>query len=241
MVIDTRLMENPPDRPRAEPLGGPLAGGAFRSHARKLKDFITFPLRAMTLFDGDRWGLTSLRAERFDYVARKIRGYCLDIGCGRRDLFIQQFCHGYGRGIDVYRYEGLTDEHIVRDMSRFPFDDASFDSVTFIANLNHVPRRLRDAELAEAYRCLRPGGNIIVTMGNPVAELVVHKIIYAHDRLFGTNYDVDTERGMDSEEDYFVRGAEIRNRLGLAGFVDLSHETFRTQWWLNGLYEGWKR
>ena len=51
--------------------------------------------------------------------------------------------------------EGLA-EQIVEDMTKFPFESDSFDSVTFIANLNHVPRSMRDQELAEAFRCLRP-------------------------------------------------------------------------------------
>ncbi len=213
----------------------------LRTHEQMIKDFVMFPLRAVTLFEDDRWGLTSLRSERFDYVARQVRGYCLDVGCGRHDLFIAKYCRGYGKGIDVYRYEGLTDAHIVEDITHFPFDDEAFDTVTFIASLNHVPRSKRDIELAEAYRCLRPGGNIVLTMGNPLAELIVHQVIYAHDKLFGTNYDVDTERGMDEGESYYVTEGEIRTRLTGAGFVDLSRESFSTQWWLNRLYVAWKR
>jgi ubiquinone/menaquinone biosynthesis C-methylase UbiE len=47
---------------------------------------------------------------------------------------------------DVYPYEGLTEENLVEDITRFPFDDASFDSVTFIASISHVPEPLRDIE-----------------------------------------------------------------------------------------------
>ena len=55
-----------------------------RSLLRRLADFLTFPLRAMTLFEKDKWGLSSLASDRFRYVAREVRGYCLDVGCGRR-------------------------------------------------------------------------------------------------------------------------------------------------------------
>jgi len=212
----------------------------MRTVVQKFKDFISFPLRAITLHDRDRWGLTSLSSERFDYVAREVIGYCLDVGCGKNNRFINEFCGGRGKGIDVYSYEGLLDENIVSDMSRFPFRDASFDSVTFIANLNHVPRSLRDIELKEAFRCLRPGGNIIITMGNPLAEILVHKVVHWHDKLFGTNYDMDAERGMDTEEEYYLKDSEIIERLSLAGFDNISKKYFFTQWGLNHLFAAWR-
>jgi ubiquinone/menaquinone biosynthesis C-methylase UbiE len=59
-------------------------------------------------------------------------------------------------------------------MTHLPFKDETFQSVTFPANINHVPRNQRDQELSEAYRVLKPFGNIIITMGNPIAETVVH-------------------------------------------------------------------
>lgn len=213
----------------------------LRARGQKVKDFLTLPLRAFTLFEDDRWGLTSLQSERFEYVARRVRGECLDVGCGRHNRFIEEYCHGRGQGIDVYPYAGLTDAHIVDDISQFPFDDASFDTVTFIASINHIPRQMRDVELAEAFRCLRHGGNIIITMGNPLAEVIVHQVIYLHDKLFGTHYDVDSERGMVEGESYYLTKREIRTRLASAGFVDLAYESFGTQWGLNGLHVGWKR
>ena len=213
----------------------------LRTRNQKIKDFLTFPLRALALFEFDRWGLTSLRSERFDYVAPEVRGYCLDVGCGRHDLFIAKYCRRHGKGIDVYPYEGLTEAHLVEDITHFPFEDASFDTVTFIASINHVPRFKRDIELAEAHRCLRDGGNIVLTMGKPVAELAAHLAIYTYDKLFGTNHDVDMERGMAEGETYFVTEREIRRRLTSAGFVGIQRKSFWTQWGLNRLYIGWKR
>ncbi len=211
-----------------------------RIRTQKLKDFIFFPLRAITLHDNDRWGLTSLASERFEYVAQEVIGDCLDVGCGKNNRFIVEYCEGHGQGIDVYPYEGLSEENIVRDMSRFPFKNAFFDSVTFIANLNHVPRSIRDIELQEAFRCLRPGGNIIVTMGNPLAEILVHKVVYWHDRFLGTNYDMDAERGMGEEEEYYLMDSEIVKRLSLAGFNNITKKYFLTQWCLNHLFVAWK-
>src|SRR4029077_1693583 len=104
---------------------------------------------------------------------------------------------GIGVGIDGFPCEWLNPEQVLADLDRFPFGDGTFASVAFIANINHVPEPKRDLELAEAYRCLRPGGNIIITMGNPVAEYLVHQLVWLYDKMFGTRVDMDTERGME--------------------------------------------
>jgi SAM-dependent methyltransferase len=213
----------------------------MRRTLQKVVDFLTFPLRAFTLFEKDRFGLSSLASERFDYVARVVAGYCLDVGCGRHNRFVTEYLNGNGRGIDCFAYEGLTEENLVDDLRHFPFTDASFDTVTFIANLNHCPRSQRDVELAEAYRVLRPGGNIIVTMGNPIAEVLVHQVIWLYDKVFGTKVDLDSERGMHEEEEYFLLDSEIRDRLHRAGFKDIRKKYFATQWTLNHLFVAWKR
>ncbi|MBI5569915.1 MAG: class I SAM-dependent methyltransferase [Desulfomonile tiedjei] len=212
-----------------------------RSVGQQVVDFVTFPVRALALHGHeDRFGLTSLPSERFDYVSRHVLGYCLDVGCGRQNRFVLEFLDGNGKGIDVYPYEGLTEENLVEDMTHFPFPCETFRSVTFIANLNHIPRSARDAELAEAYRVLVPGGNIIVTMGRPLVEILVHKLVAFYDRRLHTDFDVDGERGMDDQEDYYVTRDEIVQRLTAAGFRDIARQSFRTQWCLNQLFVGWK-
>ncbi len=208
---------------------------------KEVLDFVTFPIRAVTLFEEDRWGLSSLASERFNYVRKEALGYCLDVGCGRHNRFIAEYLKGNGKGIDVYPYEGLSEENILKDVSHFPFDDRSCDSVTFIANLNHIPKSLRDIELREAYRCLKNGGNIIVTMGNPAAEVLAHKTITLYDKIFGTHHDMDSERGMGGEEEHYLTAAEIIKRLENAGFISIKKKYFWTQWYLNALYVAWKR
>lgn len=198
-------------------------------------DGVFFPLRALTLFEKDKWGLSSLASERFFYVAKEVKGYCLDVGCGKYNRFIEAFLLGNGKGIDVYKYEGLTDDHIVEDISHFPFADNSFDSVTFIANLNHVPKSMRDVELKEACRCLKPHGNIVVTMGNPATEILVHQLVWFYDKFLGTHVDMDNERGMEEEEEYYLLDSEIISRLKNAGFGNIQKKYFYTQWCLNHL------
>jgi len=208
---------------------------------RALMDTIFFPVRALTMFEDDKFGLSSLASERFFYVCRHVQGHCLDVGCGKGNRFVIEFLDGNGKGIDVYRYEGLTDEHIVEDISHFPFEDLLFDSVTFIANINHIPKPMRDIELAETYRCLRKGGNIIVTMGNPVAEILVHKLVWMYDKFLGTNVDMDSARGIQKDERYYLLDSEIRERLTRAGFTNIKKHYFITQWFLNHMFIAWKQ
>jgi SAM-dependent methyltransferase len=211
-----------------------------RTNVQRFIDFVTFPVRAVTLFHRDRFGLSSLASERFDYAAAEVKGRCLDIGCGHHNRFIREYCENQGSGIDIFPYEGLTAENLVETLDHFPFNEATFGTVTFIANLNHCPREKRDLELREAYRVLEPGGRIVVTMGNPLAELAVHKVVWIYDKLFGTNVDMDTERGMEEGEEYYLTDTEIRERLTRAGFVNIRKRYFGTQWGLNHLFVGLK-
>jgi SAM-dependent methyltransferase len=212
-----------------------------RSTSQRVSDFITFPVRAFAIFHNDKWGMSSLASERFDYVACEVIGYCLDVGCGRYNRFINEYLQGNGNGIDVFPYEGLSEANIVEDLSRFPYQDCTFDSVTFIANINHIPKSKRDIELSEAYRVLKSSGNIVVTMGNPLAEILVHKVVWLYDKIFKTKYDMDTERGMDEEEEYYLIDTEILERLARAGFKRIRKKYFVTQWGLNHLFTGWKK
>jgi SAM-dependent methyltransferase len=211
-----------------------------RNTVQKLVDGLTFPLRALTLFHSDAFGLSSLATERFDYVARHVRGFCLDIGCGPGNRFIREFCGENGVGIDVFPYDGLGPENIITDPTHLPFPAETFDTVTFIANLNHVPEAIRPAELAESFRVLKPGGNIIVTMGSALAEILVHKLVALYDRLLGTNVDIDSQRGMLEGESYYLTSKQVFLYLANAGFINVRRHRFWTQWGLNSLYVGFK-
>jgi SAM-dependent methyltransferase len=211
-----------------------------RSVVQTMKDFFFFPLRAVWLFEEDRYGLSSLASERFYYVAGQVKGVCLDIGCGRNNRFIREFLDGQGIGIDVYPYEGLTEKDIVQDMTRLPWEESRFDTVTFIANINHIPRSIRQAEIVEACRILKPGGNMVVTMGNSLAEYLVHKLVACYDALLGTRFDMDGERGMDEEEEYSLSEQEIMRLMSGAGLGLIEKHYFVTQWGLNRMYVGYK-
>lgn len=199
--------------------------------SHQILDFLTFPLRAFTLFYEDRWGLSCQTTERYEYVRNEVVGRCLDVGCGSDNAFIKSY--GFGEGIDIHNGN-------VKDLRVFPFDDGSFFTVTFIASLNHAPRSWRQAEVKEAWRVLLRGGQIIVTSPNPLAGILVHKIVWLYDRLFGTTLDVDNIRGMHKEEDYYLSDGELTALLATAGFARLRKKYFWTQWGFNHLWVGTK-
>lgn len=203
----------------------------------ELVDFITFPIRALTLFENDKLGLSSLQSERYYYVAKEVVGNnCLDIGCGRYNRFVKEFIEGNGIGVDVYKYEGLSSKNLVKDMSNLKFANDTFGTVTLIACINHIPEDDRILELKEFYRVLSVGGKIIVTMGNPIAEVLVHKLVWLYDKLLKTNFDADNIRGMKVGEKYYLTDSEIKKLLKDVGFKNVKKKYFVTQWGLNHMF-----
>lgn len=115
-----------------------------------------FPVRALFLPYSNTFGLTSLREERFNMVAKECCGRVLDVGCGEHSLFIKNYIGDEsGVGIDVYAYDGV--ENIVEDLTNLPFGDESFDTVTLVAVGGHIPKQDRVTEFMEFARVLKYG------------------------------------------------------------------------------------
>ena len=144
-------------------------------------DFVGIPFR-LVLFDQNwlpRFGWTTLEEERLAAVLPHIHGRLLDVGAGTNTLVRT---YGDGVGVDVFEWEGGA--QVVEDTSNLPFPDDSFDSITFVACLNHIP--YRDAALREARRLVRPGGRLVITMISPLLGDVGHAIWwYSEDKHRG--------------------------------------------------------
>jgi len=176
-------------------------------------DFIGAPLRMILLPDSlsAKLGLTSLQEERIEAVLPYIRGELLDIGAG--DNRLVKSYPGKGTGVDIYDLGGGA--LIVEDTRHLPFDADSFDTVTFVASLNHIA--YRKEVLDEVYRLLRPDGRIIITMINPLMGKVGHFLWW---------YGEDRKRPVDKGEVYGMFNSYIIDLLRNSGFHVVKQSRF---------------
>jgi SAM-dependent methyltransferase len=141
-----------------------------------------------------------------------IEGRLLDVGCGTNKLVRK---YGSGTGVDVHQFGGA--DMIFEDTSRTSFNNDSFDTITIIATLNHIPNR-KDV-LREMHRILKPGGRIIITMIPPFISRIWHIIRSPWDRD-------QTERGMIEGEVYGLTKKEVRYLLGSSKFILVKEGSF---------------
>jgi SAM-dependent methyltransferase len=188
---------------------------------QKVWDFIGIPFR-FVLFD-QKWlpsfGWTTLEEERLQAVMPFIKGRLLDIGAGTNNLVKK---YGSGIGVDVFDWGGGA--KVVKNTAKLPFKDESFDTITFIACLNHIPNR--DQVIGEAARLLAQNGRILVTMIDPLLGGIGHAIWW---------YSEDKQRGgMKKGEMGGMWTKEIVELFLKKNFSLMEHHRF--QFGLNHIY-----
>jgi SAM-dependent methyltransferase len=148
-----------------------------------------------------------------------VRGRLLDVGCGPNKLTRM---HGRGIGTDVFPWPGVD---VLSEARRLPFPDQAFDTVSFVACLNHIPHRLE--ALKEAYRVLADDGVLLATMIPGTVSRLWH--------LYIAPWDEDqTERGMEEGEVYGLNFGQMSRLFSDAGFELVEHRRFVFK--LNVLY-----
>lgn len=165
-----------------------------------------------------------LEKKRRAIVLSHVRGRYLDIGCGlNKAVRDYRATGGDGIGIDVYDFGGA--DRIVQDTSSLDYADGSFETISFIACLNHIPNR--QAVLQEAHRLLSPNGHILLTMIPPRLSAIWHWIIRPWD-------EDQTERGMKEGEVWGISSSDIATLLKNAGYCHITRRRF--VFGLNNLY-----
>ena len=163
-----------------------------------------------------------LERQRIERTLAKVRGRLLDVGCGPNKL--TRMYGGVGIGADVFPWPGI--DVLVSDAGQLPFPDRSFDTVSFVACLNHIPRRLE--ALREAHRVLRDDGVVLATMIPTGVSRLWH--------LINRPWDEDqTERGMKEGEVFGLNFRQLSEMFRHAGFEVVDHERFILK--MNVLYE----
>ena len=150
---------------------------------------------------------------RINTVLPHVRGRLLDVGCGANQL-VKRHPKG-GVGVDVFQWGDV--DVLIEDASRLPFEDASFDTVSIVAALNHIPNRAE--ALSEAGRVLRPDGRLITTMIPPRISAVWHRLRRSRDAD-------QVERGMKPGEVFGLKASAIRRLIADAGFTIVLERRF---------------
>ena len=119
--------------------------------------------------------LTPIDDERVIVALKYSKGKVLYVGCGANS-FVRSYL-GKGTGIDVFPWDGV--DVVVKDAGRLPFKDKNFDTVSYLACLNHIPNRA--VALSEAHRVLRSNGRVVVTMIPPLWGRFIHWIRFKND------------------------------------------------------------
>jgi ubiquinone/menaquinone biosynthesis C-methylase UbiE len=104
-----------------------------------------------------------------------------------------------------------TDTQTVTSSDHLPFEDASFDTVCFVACLNHIPERI--GALKEAHRILKPGGRVVATMIGRLIGDVGHAIWW---------YSEDKHRDVAEGEVMGINSTDMLRLFERAGFRSVS-------------------
>jgi 2-polyprenyl-3-methyl-5-hydroxy-6-metoxy-1,4-benzoquinol methylase len=163
----------------------------------------------------------------------KIRPYLkpgasvLDIGCADGALLRSVPNLGCYVGLDPARDASRTLPGGALIKGFFPADlpdrDATFDCITMLAVLEHIPLEAQASLAADCRRRLRPGGLLLITVPSPAVDYVLAALKFL--RMID---------GMSLEEHYGFDVRNVPDCFGAAGLELVVHRRF--QFGLNHLF-----
>lgn len=175
---------------------------------------LAFPLLSILSREQSlKTGLTPIDDERVIMALKHTKGKALDIGCGANN-FIKSY--GNGTGVDVADWKGC--DVVIQDAANLPFKKGSYDTVTYLACLNHIPNR--NEAVKEAARVLKHDGRIIITMITPRWGQFIHWWRFRND-------PDHQERHIDHEHELMGMDPDhIKGILHAAGFHNIKRKRF---------------
>lgn len=149
-----------------------------KSLFQEIYDFLFFPLRCVLPY---RWiqrlNLTDLGRERRRVVIPYLKGRILDIGCGPLNELKNEY--EFRNNIistDIFQWDDID---LSCSADSLPFKENSFDIILMLACLNHFGNK--ELALKEAYRILKPGGKVLITMIGSMVGFFVHQVVFWFD------------------------------------------------------------
>lgn len=194
--------------------------------ARTFMSRLFFPVLSLLSREQSlKLGLVPIDDERVIMALRHAKGKALDVGCGANN-FMRSY--GNGVGVDVYPWEGV--DQVLEDAAKLPFKNGTFETISYLACLNHIPNRA-DA-LREAYRVMKPGGRLLVTMIPPVMGRFIHWLRFRND-------PDHQDRDIDHDHELLgMHSTHVRSLMKDAGFVNITRHRF--VFGINSMYVGEK-
>ncbi len=111
-----------------------------------------------------------------------------------------------------------------------PFKKGTFETISYLACLNHIPNRAN--ALREAYRVMKPGGRLLVTMIPPVMGRFIHWLRFRND-------PDHQDRDIDHDHELLgMHSTHVRGLMKDSGFVNITR--YRFVFGINSMYVGEK-
>lgn len=196
------------------------------SRPKQLASRLCLPLLALLSREQSlKLGLTPLDDERVIMALRFTKGKLLDVGCGANN-YVKSY--GNGVGVDVFPWEGC--DKVIKSAAKLPFKKDSFGTVSYLACLNHIPNRADS--LKEAYRVLKPGGRVIITMIPPLWGRFIHWMRFRND-------PDHQDRTIDHDHELLgMHPTHVKSLMKDAGFTNIERKHFA--FGINSIYIGYK-
>jgi SAM-dependent methyltransferase len=152
----------------------------------------------------------------------------LDVGCHDGALFRRLGpALGHGLGLDPALVGPISGERYELQPGSFPADAPdepdSFDAVTMLAVLEHVPSDQQPVLADAVHRLLRPGGRLILTVPSPRVDSILD--VLTRLRILD---------GMEAEQHYGFQPDDVEPLMLGAGLTLAEHTTFQAR--LNHLF-----